>query len=305
MVANSAYDIIRKAFRSGELVLSAHPDTPLNTPLGDKLLWHNKGDLLSPQYYKKILPLLKSLIAGHDLKYDYLIGSDTGGIAWASFLAQELSKTVCIVWNKKVLSFPTFYSLNLTQLESCSAVATNVLGIPMAAHCAYVMDKTLIYIKTGPSANMKLILEGNLQTDSTVCLYEVYTDDMKIRTAQHEQILNKAGLKVIHGSGVPKTEHIHLRGKRVLIVDDLYRSGNSSLEHIDFLRASGAIITDAICLFNQQTDAGKDLARKKEVHINGIFTASGIIDIASSEGIIRESEKDAYLAAITENAVVI
>ena len=303
MVNTHTANIVRTAFRTGAITIAPSINTPLPTRLGDRIVWHEKNSYLRPSQYGKILPALKRIIDTAEIKFDYLIGSYTGGIPWASLLSEVIKAPMCIEENGKFYTFPTYHSLNITQTEKSDLIVANVFGIPLAANVAYTMNKPLAYIKPRSKKKEGFVLEGLYDRASSACLYEVYTPEMKVKTADYTTILEKADLEVKYGSGRPKIQPVDLRGKRILLIDDLYTSGGSSLQLLPGLQEAGALVTDVLCLFNQQTEDGKAAAQTHRVHIHSIVNSAQLIEIAASEGLISHDEIGQYVSTLTKEAV--
>ncbi len=287
-------DVVSILLRSGLIRVAQSPTTPFDN---GKLIWHDKSAYLKPGMYARILSLLKEVIMGQDMKVDYFVGSYTGGIPWASLLAQEFNIPVCIEDNGSFYNFTTYYALNLNQLMECDYVVANIFGLPMAAYAIRDIQKPLLYIKPGPSED-KFELEGYWEKGKRACFYEAYTEKMKICTAQYSDLLNESGLSVIYGSGQPKVESVNLNNKNVLIIDDIYNSGSGSLKNLDSIRKAGGKVTNVISLFNQQTQEGKLCAKKNAVHIHSIVNTAQIIEITALLGLIHHDEQSAYIEAI-------
>ena len=90
----------------------------------------------------------------------------------------------------------------------------------------------------------------------------------------------------------------HLRGKRVLVVEDLISTGASSLNVIRALRATGAVVADCLAIFNYGMQAACSSYDNDEVRLWQLASLSDLVTAAVASGLL-----DPQLAAIIHDWV--
>lgn len=79
-----------------------------------------------------------------------------------------------------------------------------------------------------------------------------------------------------HGKG-QRIEGGDVRGKRVLLVEDLVTTGGSCLAGVDALRAEGALVTDCLCIVSYGFPEAVDAFDKAEVRLHTLAPFSLIV----------------------------
>ncbi len=88
------------------------------------------------------------------------------------------------------------------------------------------------------------------------------------------------------------------QGKRVLLVEDLITDGGSKLHFIEALRASGAVVNDALVLFDRLQGGGKTLS-ENGVDLHAVIDMDTALEVAESIRLIDKEGMDSirsYLA---------
>lgn len=70
-------------------------------------------------------------------------------------------------------------------------------------------------------------------------------------------------------------EGAEVRGRRLLVVEDVVTSGEQVVESVGALRAAGATITDAVCVIDREA-GGRETLEKIGVCLTSLFTLSAL-----------------------------
>lgn len=90
-----------------------------------------------------------------------------------------------------------------------------------------------------------------------------------------------------------------VKGKQIVLVEDLVTTGGSSLHGVEQLRAAGAQVTDCLCIVSYGFAQADEAFKKAGVVLHPLVTFSEILSSALKAGLIDDSqnrEVDAWLA---------
>lgn len=90
-----------------------------------------------------------------------------------------------------------------------------------------------------------------------------------------------------------------VKGKQIVLVEDLVTTGGSSLHGVEQLRAAGAQVTDCLCIVSYGFAQADEAFKKAGVVLHPLVTFSEILSSALQAGLIDDSqhrEVDAWLA---------
>jgi orotate phosphoribosyltransferase len=107
------------------------------------------------------------------------------------------------------------------------------------------------------------------------------------------------GEKKAHGKG-KQVEGRLLAGARVVVFEDTVSTGGSVLAACSALRAEGATVTDAWCIFTYGFAVMKAAFARAQVQLHVLTDLSTLTDVAVAHGALATSER-AALAAFVEN----
>ena len=94
-----------------------------------------------------------------------------------------------------------------------------------------------------------------------------------------------------HGKG-KRIEGGEVAGKRVLLVEDLVTTGGSSLSGVEALRASDAILTDALAIVSYGFTEADDAFRDANLNLHTLTNFDVVLEIALSENRFSQAESD-------------
>jgi orotate phosphoribosyltransferase len=78
----------------------------------------------------------------------------------------------------------------------------------------------------------------------------------------------------------------NIKGKKVLLVEDLVSTGVSSLNAVEALRSEGAEVTDCLVIVTYGFEEARKAFQEKKVQLHALTTFPVILDEAKKEGII-------------------
>lgn len=105
------------------------------------------------------------------------------------------------------------------------------------------------------------------------------------------------GEKKAHGKG-KQVEGRLLPGARVVVFEDTVSTGASVLAACSALRAEGAIVTDAWCIFSYGFAAMRAAFVRAQVQLHSLTDFPALADVAIRHGSLAASDRDAVLAFV-------
>ena len=97
-----------------------------------------------------------------------------------------------------------------------------------------------------------------------------------------------------HGLG-NQIEGFYEPGKKVVVIEDLVSTGNSSLQVVDVLRNAGLEVEGMISIFNYGFDVAKDAFDSYGLKLFSLTDYESLIDLAIKQGIVSENDQETLL----------
>ena len=92
-----------------------------------------------------------------------------------------------------------------------------------------------------------------------------------------------------HGMG-NKIEGVVSKGQKVLVIEDLISTGNSSLNAVQALREAGCKVVGMIAIFTYDFDVAKDNFENENVILYTLSNYHAILEQAKTSGFIKEND---------------
>ncbi len=212
----------------------------------------NRIGISVPESRRSLKKELPSLVDYPDT-IDYVFGIPKAGIAPATLLAAEIGKPLLIKHND------SYYSIDLQKIqewvvsgkndsiEQANTIAATVpFGIPFGIMAAEHMRKPFLFVREKPKdhGKMKQVEGIVVPGGSTVLIDPIY---INLPTYFHDAVqgLRDAGIKIISHCRPFLNEFIKrvdIDGMRIISMEDLVSTGESSLEQTKALLLAGAIV---------------------------------------------------------------
>ena len=81
-------------------------------------------------------------------------------------------------------------------------------------------------------------------------------------------------------------------GQRVVVIEDLVSTGNSSLRAVDALRDSGAEVLGMVAIFSYGFDLARQNFEKKQCRLHTLSDYQTLVDVAMKQGYLREEHRE-------------
>ncbi|OUO37490.1 orotate phosphoribosyltransferase [Muribaculum sp. An289] len=94
-----------------------------------------------------------------------------------------------------------------------------------------------------------------------------------------------------HGTGA-MIEGVLPEGAKVVVIEDLISTGNSSLSAVDALRRSGAIVSGMVAIFSYNFPQSREAFENANVELHTLTNYDTLLDMAQSCGYIREEDME-------------
>jgi orotate phosphoribosyltransferase len=82
------------------------------------------------------------------------------------------------------------------------------------------------------------------------------------------------------------------KGQRVVVVEDLVSTGNSSLRAVDALRDGGAEVLGMVAIFSYGFDLARENFGKKQCRLHTLSDYQTLVDVAMKQGYLREEHRE-------------
>ena len=92
-----------------------------------------------------------------------------------------------------------------------------------------------------------------------------------------------------HGTGA-RIEGVLPQGAKVVVVEDLISTGNSSLSAVDALRHGGAIVSGMVAIFSYNFPQAREAFENANVELHTLTNYDSLLDAARSSGYIKEDD---------------
>jgi len=97
-----------------------------------------------------------------------------------------------------------------------------------------------------------------------------------------------------HGLG-NQIEGFFEPGKRVVVIEDLVSTGNSSLQVVDVLKNAGLEVIGMLSIFNYGFDLAKTAFEKYNLPLKSLTDYESLIDLAVEQGLVKGEDENALL----------
>lgn len=84
-------------------------------------------------------------------------------------------------------------------------------------------------------------------------------------------------------------------GQRVVVVEDLVSTGNSSLQVVEVLRQAGISVAGMISIFNYRFDVAQEAFKKAEVTLFSLTDYPALLQLALQKGVVKPEEEEILL----------
>jgi orotate phosphoribosyltransferase len=249
----------------------------------------------------------------------YILGTSTAGIAPAATIAQ-LYKKILINHNDQFYVYDawlperkTINALkNIEVLNVDAVVSTTPFAIPYGVQYANTLQKGFAYIRKKPKDHGKgLLVEGNLKPGMKIALITCCTiEDDWTEAMSAMGALEEMGYKVslhnqesIRHSIIPSEE---LREKNVVVIEDLFSTGESAAYEVFKLREAGAVCDNCFSIFSYEFNvlkkqfSGESMIGNKGVRLE---TPCRNKSLLSFRTLIREMERIGFYSPAVRNAM--
>lgn len=250
--------VMETAFSEG--VVKINPVDPFlwkNPPHKNPIYNDNRMYLGMPKIRTTILDELLKIIKLRGIKFDGILGVATAGLPWAGLLAHKLKVPLYISHNGEIHQYRSlFIDLEYPELDWWAKVDAIAASIPWSIAPATIMahnlNKPLFYVRPDKKIHGKgKQIEGLIGLNTgikNVGLVNIIKNDNYKASIYDE--LGNLGVKIVCDKSFQFQEKpAELKGKKILVIDDLFSTINSALLDVNMLRTAGAIVEDIACIF--------------------------------------------------------
>lgn len=86
-------------------------------------------------------------------------------------------------------------------------------------------------------------------------------------------------------------------GQTAVVVDDLITSGDSILQTIATLKATGLRVHDAVVLIDRE-QGGREIMEQQGYHLHAVLTLPGLLGVLVDHGRLTERQRDEVIASL-------
>ncbi|MBW2993326.1 orotate phosphoribosyltransferase [Candidatus Woesearchaeota archaeon] len=86
-----------------------------------------------------------------------------------------------------------------------------------------------------------------------------------------------------------------LKGKKVLVVEDLISTGGSSVSAVEAVRETGAVVVGCIAVFTYEMEKARKRFEEADCNLITLSNFSTLVDVAADKGYLKPEEKEKVL----------
>ncbi|MFA5333790.1 MAG: hypothetical protein WC376_04815 [Candidatus Nanoarchaeia archaeon] len=251
----NAEKIAETSLKIGSIKL--RPSKPFKWVSGYRMPIYNDNRMLLGNYDHRMLVAnsLAGIIKEKNLEFDYIAGIPTAGIAPAASLAKAVDKPLIIFDNGEFIescyeNFSEEYFLMPGLIDVVAS--TCPYSIAPAIDLANVNKKPFIYVRQNKKDHgMERKIEGIVSKGQTTLLIDLFFDPQSSYTdSAVDAIYDVTNAQVDVVKGLVIKNKVDVKGKRLLVLEDLISTGSSSIKEIIEYRKQGAIVDNLLSIFN-------------------------------------------------------
>lgn len=289
----NAREIAETSLHLGSIKLQ--PTEPFTWASGSKNPIYNDDRMLLADYKSRMLVAnsLSDLLSENEVglqHVDYICGTSLSGIGPATTLAHLLDKKLLIF----VDEIPYEFSPSEFEAENVYGrciVSSAPFGIPIGVMIANENKLPLSYVRPEVKKHgLKKLIEGaqvtsrnfdlinvGSQQERSACEHQLKNIDLLFRTTTYystEDFFKKANLK----------------GKCVIVVEDLISTGASFMKEVDACRNTGAEVICVLAIFNYELESSKELIAKTGYDVYSVLNYEQLLVTAKEFEYIQPNE---------------
>ncbi|MFA5303768.1 MAG: hypothetical protein WC393_04515 [Candidatus Nanoarchaeia archaeon] len=231
------------------------PNEPFKWHSGYRMPIYNDNRMLLGNYEHRMLVSnsLASIIKENDLEFDYIAGIPTAGIAPAASLAQVMDKPLVLFDEGKFLEMNYNMSELISSFNNSEVIASTCpYAIPTAVIIANNEKKPFIYVRPkNKDHGTKKNIEGIIHEGQNAFLLDlIFNPETSYTDLAVNSIKDANNAQVNIVKGIITRNEIDIKGKRLLVLEDLISTGSSSITEIIEYRKQGAIVDNLLSIFN-------------------------------------------------------
>jgi orotate phosphoribosyltransferase len=242
--------IARASIESG--AISINLEKPFTGASGIRFPVYNDNRMLLGSYAHRMLVAegFADVIAHNGIQCDLIVGTSLSGIAPATTLAAKLSLPLAIIHDGRAyeppLTLPVPYNIGAVDVIA----STVPWAIPVGVTLANEQQLPFLYVRKARKEHGKeKRIEGKHSAEQKVHLLDRYNDSSYAQSAlealRMEGLFPEGFISMSLGL-VPE----NVKGKRVLMIEDLINTGLSSGVEIATLRNMGATVEHCLATYS-------------------------------------------------------
>lgn len=278
-------------------------DEPYKWACGMLMRIYNDNRMMLANYMhrKRITSGFAFLLKEKEIDPDYIIGTSSSGIAPAASLAEYLGKELLINHNDEYYSFPKDLCLEQDIKKSADIIiSTCPLAIPYGVQYANKLQIGFAYVRPqkkdhGKEQAVEGIIKPGMKfffvyNDKT--LEEIDEITNKLQEEFKIKLLGSMRLKYLHIQMIPA----QLKGKKAVVIEDLFSTGGSSASEVFMAREAGMICNHCFSIFSYGFDylkkqfSGETNIGNKEVKLSEPCDIDSLLEFPILLEIIKEGK---------------
>jgi orotate phosphoribosyltransferase len=291
----NAEKIAETSLKIGSIKL--RPANPFKWASGYRMPIYNDNRMLLGSYEHRMLVAtsLASIIKENNLEFDYIAGIPTAGIAPAASLAQVMNKPLIIYDNGEFIeSYGNFSQFDFLDDDFDVIASTCPYAISAGVEFANNKKKPFIYVRQSQKDHgMERKIEGVLSKDQTALLIDLFFNPQNsYADSAVDTIYNVTNAQVDVVKGLVIKNEVDVKGKKLLVLEDLISTGSSSIKEIIKYREQGAIVDNLLSIFNYGFPEVTKNFEDENLIVNSALYYDTMLNVAKEKGCITDKQQN-------------
>ena len=277
--------------------ITLSPDDPYTWASGFRMPIYNDNRRLLNSYEHRMLVAngFKDIVKSENIPVDYILGTSTAGIAPAASIAELLDVPLVIMEEGKAYDCRRgIRAETKPELEYDVVASTCPWAIPHGVFMANYKKLPFMYVRQKKKGHgLKQQIEGIPERDKKALLIGFHKGEGYVDAAA-DALLKEGVIPLIqiYGDMTEIIKEVSIKGKNVLVIEDLISTGGSSAEAVQSARDAGGIVNYLLSIFNYGLDkavkAFGSLPEKCEVRSLLIYDI--LLDTAKETGSLIDEQ---------------
>lgn len=284
--------------------IGINPTRPVKWVSGFFMPIYNDNRMLLGSFPHRMLVTngFSEVIEKENIEFDYILGTTSAGIAPASSLATKYNKPLIILKDGQAYQLNNYFDSKSAICHGSTDVIASTIpwGIRDGVTIANKFQKPFMYVRPAKKDHGKeRQIEGILRPGQKVELINIYSgEENNYGNNAVDAILQEGGItSCVTPVNLNIVKPLDIKGKKVLVIEDLISYGGSSAKEVETARNLGAVADHLISIFTYNFDEAKE-------NFNKLTPKCNAHSILPYEILLEEAIKTGFLSKDNEALLI-